>query len=222
MLKPQKTHSLHRFTHLSLSLSLLLIVGCTTPEATNPNPQPSANPNPDQTQQPTPPSNTETPEEPLKIAQNGENFKSGADSPNYLRDYEPTQPLPTTGKVTIRRDVRELDTATIFSNCPTDTAPYAYAESSNYEVLICSEQFDPSVPKTYIGAAKDGSGSLRIESQDRAAAYQLIFQNNDYTYSIYRDGARPESLNAYLEVTQPNGKTYAEALLYLYEYIPRR
>ncbi|MBC6455288.1 MAG: hypothetical protein GDA43_20510 [Hormoscilla sp. SP5CHS1] len=67
-------------------------------------------------------------------------------------------------------------------------------------------------------SAKDGSSSLSIESEKQIIAYQFKFQHRSYLYHIYRDGVRPETINAYLEVTHPNGKTYAEALLDLYEY----
>ncbi|HEY9644489.1 MAG TPA: hypothetical protein V6C57_28595, partial [Coleofasciculaceae cyanobacterium] len=69
----------------------------------------------------------------------------------------------------------------------------------------------------YIGQAKDGGGELRITSSNLDEARQLIFKNGDYTYVLYRDGAKPDESNAYLEVYMPNGKSYAEALFYLYE-----
>ncbi|MBD0264902.1 MAG: hypothetical protein ICV78_19910, partial [Tolypothrix sp. Co-bin9] len=73
-------------------------------------------------------------------------------------------------------------------------------------------------PKYYLSRAKNGSSSLTIKSNDEDAAYQLVFQNNGYTYSIYRDGDSPKNpINAYLEVTRPDGKTFGEALIYLYE-----
>ncbi|MDI9640049.1 hypothetical protein QM565_30535 [Geitlerinema splendidum] len=219
MQKPEPSTSLHYL--IPLSLGLFLLVGCGSAQtAVSPNPEPSVAPSPEQPAVVTPPSSNETPQPP-SVAQNRPAFQADSDNPNYLRDYEPTEPLPATGRVTIRGDARPLDPSNLFTTCPTDTGLYAYAESTHYEIIICSEEFSPDVPKTYISQAKDGSGSLRIVSQDRDSAYRLTFSNGGYTYSLYRDGARPEQLNAYLEVTEPNGKTYAEALLYLYEYTRR-
>lgn len=133
------------------------------------------------------------------------------------RDYAATAPLPSTGQVTIRNSIRNLDLSQLIAECPPDSAPYAFAESTNYRVQICSQEYDPWQPKYYIGQAKDGSGELRITSSNPETARQLIFEHSGYTYAIYRDGARPELLNAYLQVFTPSGENYAEALLYLYE-----
>lgn len=119
--------------------------------------------------------------------------------------------------VTIRDRIQTINPTRLFANCPTNSVPYAFAESTNYLVQICSTEDDPSLPKYYFGRAKNGKGNLKIVNENADDAAQLIFKNSGYTYSIYRDGSDPESFNAYLEVTQPNGKTYAEALLYLYE-----
>lgn len=141
----------------------------------------------------------------------------GATDPSIQKDYAATVPLPSTGRVTIRDSIRNLDLSQLIAECPADSAPYAFAESTNYRVQICSQEYDPWLPKYYIGQAKDGSGELRITSSDLDEARQLIFRHEGYTYIIYRDGARPEQVNAYLEVYTPNGENYAEALLYLYE-----
>ncbi len=126
-------------------------------------------------------------------------------------------PLPTTGKVTVRSNIDTLDTSQLLTDCPTDTAPYAYAESTRYQIQICSEEYDPWMPKYYIGRAKDGSGELRLINKNQDEARQLIFRNGNYLYTLYQDGARPEQMNAYLEIYSPDDqKTYAEALLYLY------
>ncbi len=133
------------------------------------------------------------------------------------QDYDSNSPIPATGKVTIRNDIRSLDVSQLIADCPADSAPYAFAESTNYRVQICSQEYDPWQPKYYIGQAKDGSGELRITSDRPEEARQLIFKSQGYTYILYRDGRRPELINAYLEVYTPNGKNYAEALWYLYE-----
>lgn len=133
------------------------------------------------------------------------------------RDYGSTTPISTTGKMTVRDQIRSVDIDKLITLCPTDSAPYALAESTHYRVQICSEEYDPKLPKYYIGQAKDGSGELRITSRNLDEARQLVFKNDDYTYVLYRDGARPDQSNAYLEVYTPNGESYAEALFYLYE-----
>lgn len=142
-------------------------------------------------------------------------------TPNLLRDYAPNAPIPATGQVTIRGDVRQLDLDRLIADCPADSAPYALAESTGYFIQICSAEYDPWLPKYYIGQAKDGSGELRLTNDNPDTARQLIFPNDGYTYTLYRDSARPDQTNAYLEVGTPDGKIYAEALFYLYERLDR-
>ena len=141
---------------------------------------------------------------------------SGAAAPEMERDYGLTTPIATTGTVTVRDRIRFVDSDKLLTACPTDTAPYALAESTHYRVQICSEEYDPQLPKYYIGQEK-GGGELRITSSNLNEARQLTFKNGDYTYILYRDGVKPDKSNAYLEVYMPNGKSYAEALFYLYE-----
>lgn len=138
-------------------------------------------------------------------------------TPDIQQDYAATAPLPATGKVTIRDSIRNLDMNQLIADCPSDSAPYAFAESTNYRVQICSEEYDPWQPKYYIGQAKDGSGEMHITSSNPDEARQLIFKHDGYTYILYRDSARPELTNAYLEVYSPSGENHAEALMYLYE-----
>jgi hypothetical protein len=132
------------------------------------------------------------------------------------RDYALTAPIATTGKITERDRIRYVDADRLITPCPTDTAPYALAESTHYRIQICSEEYDPQMPKYYIGQAKDGSGEMRITSSNLDEARQLVFKNANYTYVLYQDGARSDQTNAYLEVYAPDGKSYAEALFYLY------
>lgn len=154
---------------------------------------------------------------PVQTSQSNGDRSTQVAQASMQRDYDVTTPLPSTGQVTIRGSIRTIQPDQLIADCPTDSAPYALAESTNYRVQICSEEYDPWLPKYYIGQAKDGSGELRITSADQRAAQQLIFENAGYTYVIYRDGARPEQMNAYLEVYSPTGQGYAEALWYLYE-----
>lgn len=140
-----------------------------------------------------------------------------ADVNSIQQDYAATDPLPSTGQVTIRNHIRNLDPSRLIAECPADSAPYLFAESTHYYVQICSQEYDPWLPKYYIGQAKDGSGELRITSPDPEEARQLIFKYNSYTYMIERTATQLEQRNAYLQVYTPNGENFAEALLYLYE-----
>jgi hypothetical protein len=133
------------------------------------------------------------------------------------QDYAPLTPLPSTGQVTQRGQIRNLEPERLLTSCPADSGPYAFAESTNYQIQICSQEYDPWLPKYYIGRAKDGSGELRITSSNPTEARQLIFKNEGYTYVLYRDGVHPDRSNAYLQVYTPDGSSYAEALFYLYE-----
>ena len=142
-------------------------------------------------------------------------------TPNVQRDFSPTTPLPATGQVTVRGNIRDVEADRMIAECPADSAPYAFAESTNYLVQICSAEYDPWLPKYYMSQAKDGSGTLELTNSDPNTARQLIFSNNDYTYTLYRDSARPNQTNAYLEVRTPDGVTHAEALLYFYEHVDR-
>jgi hypothetical protein len=153
---------------------------------------------------------------PLKPDPQSPDSKGGSAKGEIERDYGLTAPIATTGKITERDRIRFVDADRLITPCPTDTAPYALAESTHYRVQICSEEYDPQLPKYYIGQAKDGSGEMRITSTNLDEARQLIFKNADYTYVLYQDGARADQSNAYLEVYAPDGKSYAEALFYLY------
>jgi hypothetical protein len=208
-----------------------LLVGCSAPEAPvaqlTPAHQPSVKPLVQPVEQPVEqPSVTQSSESqvteapqpaPAQLSPATVNRSTRVARIQVQRDYDFRTPLPSTGQVTIRGSIRTIQLDQLIADCPTDSAPYALAESTNYRVQVCSEEYDPWLPKYYIGQAKDGSGELRITSTDVNAARQLIFENAGYTYVIYRDGARPNQINAYLEVYSPSGQGYAEALWYLYE-----
>lgn len=138
-------------------------------------------------------------------------------TPAIQRDFAPTTPLPETGQVTARGSIRDLEADRMIAQCPADSAPFAFAESTNYLVQICSAEYDPWLPKYYMSRAKDGSGTIELTNDNPDTARQLIFTNGDYTYALDRDGDRPAQTNAYLEVQTPDGITHAEALLYFYE-----
>jgi hypothetical protein len=161
-----------------------------------------------------PPTSSPVPVKPSAPEANAPNTGTGKD---MERDYGFTTPIASTGKLTVRDRIRLVDADKLFTSCPTDTAPYALAESTHYRIQICSGEYDPQLPKYYIGQDKNGGDELRITSSNLDEARQLVFKNGDYTYVLYGDSAKPDTTNAYLEVYMPNGKSYAEALLYLYE-----
>lgn len=146
---------------------------------------------------------------------------SQSNPPDLERDYAPDAPISATGQVTIRGDIRNLEDSRLIADCPTDTAAYAFAESTNYFIQICSAEYDPWLPKYYIGRAREGGGELRLTNDDPETASQLIFKNGPYAYILYRDSARLDATNAYLEVYTPDGQGFAEALLYFYERVDR-
>jgi len=140
-----------------------------------------------------------------------------ATKPASPTSVSPKTTPATPSKVTMRADIRTLDRSRLIADCPTDSGPYAFAESAHYQIQICSQEYDPWLPKYYIGQSKADHSRLQITSTNPDEARQLIFKNAGYTYILYRDSARPEQSNAYLQVYSPNGDQYSEALLYLYE-----
>ena len=131
-----------------------------------------------------------------------------------IEDYRFSTPLPQTGKVTIRRSLKAFNRQRMFTACPKNSRLYAFAESTHYLVQICAQQ---GVPRYYLSKGKQDGSRLTIEDRDSSRTRQLIFANKDYLYILYRDGARPERINAYLQVFRKDQQILGEALLYLYE-----
>ncbi|MBF2076290.1 MAG: hypothetical protein IGS50_21380 [Synechococcales cyanobacterium C42_A2020_086] len=206
--------------HWVWSIVLLHLLGCTRLPVVSPTAEPvtgqpvassqAANPSPPAA----PVSRTPTSQTPIPEATPAAETST---RPAVQRDYAPTTPLPQTGTITVRGHIHTLDLNRLIAECPADSGPYALAESTHYTVQICSAEYDPWQPKYYIGQAKDGSGELRITSNNPEEARQLIFRHEGYTYILARDGAPSGQSNAYLEVYDPSGNGSAEALLYLYE-----
>lgn len=124
-------------------------------------------------------------------------------------DYGSTTPIPKIGRVTIRRHIRDLPRNQIFAQCPTNTRLVEFAESTNYSVMICSDDNKLNNRKYWIQRHKATGRELRL-----TASYDIrgvpYYPNGSEEYYIYTDGARPERMNAYL-----SGDSY-EALLYHY------
>jgi hypothetical protein len=72
-----------------------------------------------------------------------------------------------------------------------------------------------------MGQPKNGSGEIRATNDNPDTAQQLVFNNGDRTYALSRSRDRSGDANMYLEIRNPDGTTYAEALLYFYEQIDR-
>lgn len=137
------------------------------------------------------------------------------------RDYAPTAPIPETGQVTVRNSIRTLEPTQMLDACPPDSAPYAYAESTNHRVQICSAEYDPWLPKYFIADPQDGSSEIRITNDDPDTARQLLFSDGDRTYSLAPATERSADTNLYLEIRSADGSRQAEALLYFYEQSDR-
>lgn len=144
-------------------------------------------------------------------------FTPSPSDPNILRDYDPLTPIPDTGTVTVRGSMDEAPSYLTFEDCPAESGLYAVAESTSYVIQVCSAETDPWLPKYFTAQAKDGSGAIQVTNEEEASARQLIFKGDRYWYILYRDGARPEIMNAYLEIYTPEGRIYAEALWFMYE-----
>ncbi|MBF2077525.1 MAG: hypothetical protein IGR76_03135 [Synechococcales cyanobacterium T60_A2020_003] len=158
---------------------------------------------------------------PAAIAQapvlNPERFTASPGDPNVLRDYDPLTPIPQIGSVTVRGTLDEATDGSTIEDCPTNTDLYAVAESTSYQIQVCSAEGNPQLPKYFVAQAQDGSGTVRITNEEVDSARQLIFKGDRDWYSLYRDSAHPEITNAYLEIYTPDGRTYAEALLSIHE-----
>ena len=196
---------------------LLSAIGCSPNQPVSSEPVLSQS-SPSQGSQPTSPIDPSTAAHPASQTKVATSPASPTSSSPTSVSPKTTPPTPTTSnKVTIRADIRTLDRSRLIADCPSDSGPYAFAESAHYQIQICSQEYDPWLPKYYIGQSKADHSRLQITSTNLNEARQLIFKNAGYTYILYRDSARPEQSNAYLQVYSPNGDQYSEALLYLYE-----
>ncbi|MGG6294531.1 hypothetical protein ACQ4M4_08910 [Leptolyngbya sp. AN02str] len=217
----------HWTDRLLLSGLVVAIAACSAPPSNSTAPQPSASPSSppaaaadsgrDAQPVASAPAASPSPAPTVSSSRPKTEFQPDPDNPDLFRDVIPTEPIPATGRLTVRGDLRQADESLLFAQCPSDSAPYAIAASGNYRIQICSAEYDPWQPKYYIGQTHDGTEELKITSTNPDEARQLIFQNGGYVYNLYRDGGQPDMLNAYLEVYTPEGKIYAEALHYIYE-----
>lgn len=132
------------------------------------------------------------------------------------RDYGPITPLSQTGRLTIRGVIRSLSFSRLLVLCPQNHRLIQFAESTNYQVIICASNCGRNRPAYWIQVDKSSGEELRIEAAFdlRGVAY---YPHGNYNYSIHDDSGRYREHNAYLEIynTQTERAT-AEALLYYY------
>jgi hypothetical protein len=125
------------------------------------------------------------------------------------RSVAPTASPPSKAGLPIG-DTKELEDNSV---CQRTGGIFAFAETKNYRVYICSDPQNPKQPKYYRSRNKDGSGGLDIE----ATGYNpytddvIAFKSNGYTYAVEIPTAQnPEPV---LRVTFPDGKLVKEQLL---------
>ncbi|CAN1211416.1 DUF928 domain-containing protein [Tumidithrix helvetica PCC 7403] len=143
-------------------------------------------------------------------------YQPSAIADEFKRDYDFSTPLPQTGKVTIRKPLEALPLKSLFDRCPAKSHLEEFAQSTHFLVMICRDDTN-DLKKYWIQKALKNGKVRKLIAEDRPNSQPVAWQSEDYKVSIYADGARPESLNAYLE--SYNTKTQqgrAEALLYHY------
>ncbi|AFY69336.1 protein of unknown function DUF1176 [Thalassoporum mexicanum PCC 7367] len=89
----------------------------------------------------------------------------------------------------------------------------AYADTENYEIYICSDRNNPTIPRYYRGISKTGKGGLELEAKGYNPLQQSYYEfvNYDYTYVVQIPSTQfpqPE-----LIVEFPNGDRHVEKIL---------
>jgi hypothetical protein len=134
----------------------------------------------------------------------------------FTRDYEFSTPIPTTGKVTIRKPLKDLPKKTLFASCPAKSDLQDFAESTSFLVIICRDQQNV-LQKYWIQKNKKTGAVVRLTAQDLPNSQPSVWKSGNYQVYLYHDGRNPQLINAYLEsynlITK---KGRAEALLYYY------
>lgn len=146
--------------------------------------------------------------------------------PSFKRDYGYKTPLPQTGKVTVRRLLKDLPAKNLFEKCPTRSNLQDFAESSNFLVMICRDQVN-TLQKYWIQKDKRTGEIVRLKALDKPRMEPVLFQNGDNSLYLYGDGLG--LINAYVESYNEQTKQgIGEALLYHYnkfyteEYLARQ
>jgi hypothetical protein len=133
------------------------------------------------------------------------------------RDVPFNQPIPATGRLTQRLPLTQLPAAKRFTNCPNSTKLVEYAESSHFQVMICADKKDANKFKYWMQKSKKTNKLTQIAARPDPNSQSVLWESGDYRAMIYADGARPNTINAYLEsYNLKTKKGLGEALLYHY------
>jgi hypothetical protein len=133
------------------------------------------------------------------------------------RDYPFEKPIPTTGHLTQRLPLVKLPAAKQFKKCPDTTKLVEYAESTSFQVMICANKKDPRSDKFWLQKSKKTGKLTQIAARRNPNVPGALWESGDYRVMIYADGARPDTVNAYLESYNLKTKRgRGEALLYHY------
>ncbi|PZV18953.1 MAG: hypothetical protein DCF20_02585 [Pseudanabaena sp.] len=134
----------------------------------------------------------------------------------FKRDYGFSTPIPATGKVTIRKPIKDLPAKSLFAICPAKSSLQDFAESTSFLVMICRDKKN-ELQKYWIQKNKKTGSVLRLTALDLPNSQPSAWTSGDYQVNIYRDGRNPQLINAYLESYNTKTKQgRAEALLYYY------
>jgi hypothetical protein len=133
------------------------------------------------------------------------------------RDYAFNKPIPATGRLTQRLPLVKLPAAKQFKKCPDSTKLVEYAESTNFQVMICADKKDARNDKFWLQKSKKTGKLSQIAARRDPNVPVALWETGDYRVMIYADGARPNTINAYLESYNLKTKRgRGEALLYHY------
>ncbi len=133
------------------------------------------------------------------------------------RDYPFEKPISVTGRLTQRLSLVKLPAAKQFKKCPKTTQLVEYAESTSFQVMICADEKDSRSNKFWLQKSKKTGKLTQIAARPDLNAPGALWEAGDYRVMIYADGARPNTVNAYLESYNLKTKRgRGEALLYHY------
>lgn len=142
---------------------------------------------------------------------------TGALAEGLKRDYGFSDPLPQTGRVTVRKGIQALPKNQLFDRCPAQSRLEEFAESTNFLVMICRDDRN-NLKRFWIQKAKKTGEITKLTwLMDRGDPYKG-WTSGDYSVSLYTDGVRPAGrANAYVESFNTRTKQgKAEALIYYY------
>lgn len=134
----------------------------------------------------------------------------------FTRDYEFSTPIPTTGKVTIRKPIQGLPAKSLFASCPAKSELQEFAKSTSFLVMICRDQKNV-LQKYWIQKNKKTGSVVSLTARDLLNSQPSVWKSGNYQVYLYHDGRNPQLINAYLEsYNMKTKKGRAEALLYYY------